>query len=264
MNASVILVVGDKFAAYAQGKDVITKTQLLGLLALPQHLLPFSGRIKLVPGQGLGDQCVRQILEQADNLARHAQFDFSLWRQLPARAPVKLSHKHQIENTLISSPARMAEDIFQLHLLIDEDGELMQDHQSGQHVQGMLLIEAVRQATVAITEAYYLAESSGDYAFVLNKMAVQYNNFSFPLPASILCTVTAKKLDLPKKISLTIEADVVQCGTCVSHLQFQIAAVEKKRIFSQENRQAIAAQKRHVNYLTDITHQLSAAEEDQA
>ncbi len=246
MNARIILVVGDKFSSYAKGKDAITVSQLRSLLTLPEQLMPSSGRIKLIPGQGLGDACTAELITLASDLGRHEIFDFSLLQQLPQRAPKKLSHKHRAENTLISTPTRLSEDLYELHLLIDENGELMNDHQSGQHVQGMLLIEAVRQATVAITELYFLTENSSQYAFVLNNMSVKYNNFSFPVSAKILCSLTDKVIEMPKRLSFTIEADVVQCDTCVSNLRFEISAMSKERIYKQENRQAINMQKRHM------------------
>lgn len=247
MNSRIMLVVGDKFSSFALGKDAITVSQLKGLMALPHDMLPFTGRVKLIPGQGMGEQCISDILLMASRLDRHAKFDFSLWQQLPARAPREITHKHQLENTLISTPVQIAQDLYEMHFLIDENSELMSDHQSGQHVQGMLLIEAVRQATVAITELFFLSQAEGSFAFVLNNMSVKYNNFSFPLPAKIHCRISDKLADLPKRLNFSIEADVVQCGTSVSTLHFEIAAMDKERIFKQENRQALKAQKAHMN-----------------
>src|SRR5690606_12858101 len=152
----ILLVVGDKFASYVQGKEAITLSQLRGLLSLSIPLLASQGVTVLVPGQGLGDESVKQLLREATASANLSSFDFSLWHSLPARAPMSLSHKHNPANTLISSPRRLAADVFESHLLIDEECELMHDHLSGQHVQGMVLIEATRQALLAVAEAYLL------------------------------------------------------------------------------------------------------------
>ena len=54
MNNRILLVVGDKFAAYIQGKDAITVSQLRGLMSLSIHMLPGQDVTVLVPGQGLG------------------------------------------------------------------------------------------------------------------------------------------------------------------------------------------------------------------
>lgn len=246
MSNRIILVVGDKFASYAKGKDAITVSQLKGLLTLPVHMLPNQSKTTLLPGQGMGETCVKELLEEAQSSVNYAHFDFSLWDKLPQRADKSITHKHKIENTLISKPRQLSSDIFEMQLLIDENCELMSDHQSGQHVQGMILIEAVRQATVAITESYYIQDKSIHYAFVLNDMSVKYNNFSFPVAASIVCRVSEKDIDNPKRLTFTIEADVVQCDTCVSSLIFHISAMDKLRIGRQEEMQANKTQKRHL------------------
>lgn len=259
MSNRIILVVGDKFSSYAQGKDAITISQLKGLLALPVQLLPNQGKTTLLPGQGMGESCIASLLGEAERSPNYSMFDFSLWRNLPKRADQTITHKHKPENTLISHPRQLSQDIFELQLLIDENCELMSDHQSGQHVQGMILIEAVRQATVAITETYFIKDKAIQYAFVLNDMSVKYNNFSFPVTASIICRVTEKDIDNPKRLSFAIEADVVQCNTCVSSLCFHISAIDKLRIGRQEEMQANKTQKR---YLADAYH--DRAEPDSA
>ena len=251
MNKRIILVVSDKFAAYVEGKDAITVSQLRGLLALPIQFLPTQGRTVLVPGQGMSEACIRSLLQDATQSPIMGMFDFCLWHQLPQRAPSSLSHKHRTENTLISAPRQLAEDSFELHFLIDENCELMSDHQTGQHVQGMLLIEAVRQATVAITEAFYIPHSEVNYAFVLNDMAVKYNNFAFPVAATINCRILEKHLDNPRRLSFVIAAEVFQCGTSVSSLTFAIAAMDRARIGKQEAMQAQKTQRRYLSYIEE-------------
>lgn len=259
MNKRIILVVSDKFSAYVEGKDAITVSQLRGLLALPIQFLPTQGRTVLVPGQGMSEDCIEQLLQAAAQSPNMSLFDFSLWHHLPQRAPATISHKHRPENTLISVPRQLSEDSFELHFLIDENCELMSDHQSGQHVQGMLLIEAVRQSTVAITEAYFIPQGDIDYAFVLNDMSVKYNNFTFPVAASITCRIVEKKIDNPRRLSFLIDAEVFQCGTSVSSLRFSIAAMDRNRIGKQE---AMQAQKTQRHYMTYIENSLQSLEKE--
>lgn len=140
-----------------------------------------------------------------------------------------------------------------MQLLIDENCELMQDHQSGQHVQGMVLIEAARQGMIAIAEQYFIPDNEIDYAFVLNDMSVKYNNFTFPVAASIECRIVGSKIDNPRRLSFTIEAEVKQCGTEVSSLTFAFSAMDKARIHKRE---AIMAKKAQGNFLTYVDDQL--------
>lgn len=60
----------------------------------------------------------------------------------------------------------------------------MGDHQTGQHVQGMIVIEAFRQSFLAVTESFFPLESKSTY-FVINVMNTTFMSFLFPLPAHV-------------------------------------------------------------------------------
>lgn len=259
MKQRIILVVGDKFSAYVQGKEAITLANLRGLLSLSIPLVPGQGRTVLVPGQGLSDFSVRQLLEEAAQSPNLSQFDFTLWHHLPTRAPASLTHKRCPENTLISVPVRQNAETFTMHLLIDEQCELMQDHQSGQHLQGMILIEAARQGMLAVVEQYFLPHNEQDYAFVLNDMAVKYNNFAFPVSATIECRILEQHIDNPRRLSFVTEARVHQCGMTVSSLTFTFAAMDKSRIGKREATLAAKTQKAYLDQVDRELQRQSAA-----
>ncbi|MGD8175352.1 AfsA-related hotdog domain-containing protein [Marinimicrobium sp. ARAG 43.8] len=260
MNQRIVLVVSDKFSAYVQGKDAMTYSNLRGILSLPIPLLPNQGRTVLVPGQGLSDENVQTLLDEASRSPNLSQFDFSLWHQLPGRAPSSLTHKHRPENTLISMPVRQTAETFTMQLMIDERCELMQDHQSGQHVQGMILIEAARQGMLAVVEQFFLPENDIDYAFVLNDMGVKYNNFAFPVSASIECRILEQSTDNPRRLTFVTEAVVCQCGVEVSSLTFTFAAMDKARIGKREASMASKAQKWHLSAVDDQLQQIGAVD----
>lgn len=247
MNQRIVLVVGDKFSAYVLGKDAITYSNLRGLLSLSIPLLPALGRTVLVPGQGLSDAAVEQLLRDAAQSSNLSQFDFSLWRNLPTRASASLTHKHCSENILISAPVRMNAEMFSTHLLIDEQCELMRDHQSGQHLQGMILIEAARQGMLAVVEQFFLPKNDIDYAFVLNDMSVKYANFGFPVPATIECRILEYSTDNPRRLLFSTEAAVHQCGAQVASLTFAFSAMDKARIGKREASMAVKVQRAHLD-----------------
>ncbi len=260
MNKRILLVVGDKFYPYVQGKDAITASQLQGLLSLPVQFLPSAERTLLVPGQGLGDDRVRDLLAAASTSANVQHFDFSLWHSLPRRASGALTHKHREENVLISAPRQLAEHEYEMHLLIDERCELMSDHQSGQHVQGMILVEASRQMTIAVTESFLLPEGreSKDYAFVLNQMSVSYNNFTFPIGAIIRCRMVSQDVANPRRLSFVMDATVEQCGCCVASFTFSIAAMDRAVVGKKENMQSQRAQENYLALVLAQAHQQQA------
>jgi len=250
MNNRILLVVGDKFAAYIQGKDAITVSQLRGLLSLSTHLLPGQDVTVLVPGQGLGDESVKRLLNEAAASPNLSRFDFSLWHSMPKRAAANVSHKHMAANTLISAPRQCSADTFELHLLIDEDCELMTDHQTGQHVQGMILIEATRQALLAVTETFLLPKNGTDYAFLLNALSVNYSHYTFPVGAVIRCVITDSSTENARRLSFEANVSVEQCGHEVSTFTVSFGAVEKLRINKRENMQAVKTQSEYLTYVT--------------
>lgn len=255
MNNRILLVVGDKFASYVQGKEAITLSQLRGLLSLSIPLLSGQSVTVLVPGQGLGDESVKQLLKEAARSSNLSRFDFSLWHKLPQRAPASLTHKHNPANILISSPQRLAENMFESHLLIDEDCELMHDHLSGQHVQGMVLIEATRQALLAVTEAYLMPKNDIDYAFVFNALSVNYSHYTFPVGAVIRSVMTEMSTENPKRLSFAAEVFVEQCGHVVSTFTASFGAMEKLRIKKRESMQAVKAQADYLTYVAANMHE---------
>lgn len=257
MSNRILLVVGDKFAAYARGKDVITLSNLRGLLTLSIPLLSHQGRTVLVPGQGLNEEAVNQLLEEASQSPNLSDFDFSLWHNLPKRAPVALTHKHRPENVLVSTPTRLNATDFQMHLMVDEDCELMGDHLSGQHVQGMVLIEAARQGMLAITEAYLIPENGIDYSFVFEALSVQYSHYTFPLGAVIEAKMIECSTDNPKRLHFAAETVVKQCGQTVSEFTMSFSAMERSRI---NKREGMMASKTQAHFMRDVAAHLENQE----
>ncbi|MNP31136.1 A-factor biosynthesis hotdog domain protein [compost metagenome] len=97
----------------------------------------------------------------------------------------RLSRKYRPENVLISIPERTDDGIYTASLLLHAQNELLLDHLTGQHVQGMVLLEACRQMLLAVTERFHLDEYEPPKRyFVLNEMNVRYTAFAFPLPLS--------------------------------------------------------------------------------
>lgn len=257
MSNRILLVVGDKFASYARGKDVITVSNLRGLLTLSIPLLSHQGRTVLVPGQGLNENTVKQLLEEAGQSPNISHFDFSLWHDMPQRASISLTHKHRPENVLVSTPVRMNASQFQMHLMVDEDCELMKDHLSGQHVQGMVLIEAARQAMLAVTEAYLIPENGIDYSFVFEALSVQYSHYTFPLGAVIEANIVECAVDNPKRLHFAAETVVKQCGQTVSEFTMSFAAMERSRI---SKREGMMATKTQAHFMREVAANLESQE----
>ena len=155
MLNKTLLIVSDKFHNFASRKDVITRSEFYSLLQSKNVIFPKNDKIRLIPGQGFSENDVEYILKLALSTKNASHFDFSMWQRHPKRASSQLTHKHSQENILISEPERLSRDEFSMDILIDECCEMMRDHQTGLHVQGILLLEASRQGYLAIIEKFF-------------------------------------------------------------------------------------------------------------
>lgn len=203
-------IVADKFAEFTVNKNTITLRQLFALFELPAHLLPEEAQLKL--GQGVSDADCDRIIERVGaSETLSARWKIDDLRNRTERAPATLSHKHKHRNTLICPPDQIDANTFRVDLRIDQDCELMDDHQTGQHVQGMILIEAARQAFLAVTEKYFLAGSNQKSYFVINTMNTEFRGFVFPLDAFMEYRIVSKDIN-ERRQRFEVQIDLIQGG----------------------------------------------------
>ena len=253
MNDRILLVVGDKFASYVAHKEAVTVSELLGLLSLPKSFDCSSDRKVLVPGQGIGDENRQALLRTAANSANLHQYDFSLWHKLPDRAAAVHAHKAHSRNVLVSVPRQISSDEFELDLMIDEGCELMTDHMSGQNMQGMVLMEAARQAMIVVTESHLVPGKGVEYSYVSDSLTVSYSNYAFPVSALIRTTIDECDITNPSTLRFLATTTVEQCGQPVASFTMGYTAIEKSRSFKQERIQSVRA---HRQFLAGIASEM--------
>ncbi|KQT61219.1 MULTISPECIES: AfsA-related hotdog domain-containing protein [unclassified Aureimonas] len=232
MEADTFIVVADKFAEFSVNDRTVTSSQLKSLLSLPHHLLPTRARLLL--GQGISDiecKAIVALVEASDN--HRQRWDIEDLRARTERADAGLSHKRNACNTLIGSPVMVDENTFHLNLCIDQDCELMGDHQTGQHVQGMVLVEAARQAFLAVTEKHFLKGANHKSYFVINDMSTTFLGFVFPLPAHMEYRIVSKDIN-DRRQRFTVEVDLVQVGEVRARTNFSFTAYPEDLIAQKE------------------------------
>ncbi|PHM29439.1 hypothetical protein Xinn_03685 [Xenorhabdus innexi] len=149
-----------------------------------------------------------------------------------------LSHKHNEVNTLISKPSKITDDIYELDMLIDEGCHLMLDHQTGKHVQGMILMEAARQSFLAVSEEFFIQEEATPRYFVINEMKAAYKRFVFPIPAIIKYKIIDKNTSNADKMSFTAEMELYQSGLCAATFFVKFTIFPAARISEREGKLA--------------------------
>jgi hypothetical protein len=246
-----LLVVSDKFNKFASNKNIITKSDLYDLLKADSLIYTKSQKITLIPGQGFSDRDIQDTKALFNRSKNSRYFDFSLWNCIPSRASKELTHKHNTENILISKPKRTTSNEFTSHLLIDERSEMMADHQTGLHIQGMVLVEAARQLYLAIMEKFILCDYEESLYFVFNNLSVDYCKFNFPLPSQLTAQIIELEKSSEKKKTYIMKIDIIQCGSISASLSLNGTMMPNKVILNIENRFA----KQSINsYLAGFEH----------
>jgi len=199
--------------------------------------LPSGSRI--IAGQGVREAELQALHDQSVwSLSAHG-IDISSALQRRPRASRLQTHKHHLHNAIISHPERLDDDHYQAELLLDERSELMNDHQTGQHIQGMILVEAARQMFLAVTEEYFIGtQENKPYYFVINQVSVNFTGFVFPVAATLDYQIKSKDISNPARLRFDVTTSFMQGGVSATEVSFKFAAYYAANIKEKENQQA--------------------------
>lgn len=154
MMSKKIFVVGDKFSEFTNEKDVVTISQLELLTQIPAKIIDTDHEI--IVGQGVRDDFAKKVIQnQKRNKIHNNKLNIFSLEKLIIEKKNCHAHKKLKHNVLIGSAEKVEhkDNLYALPLIIDERCELMADHQTGQHIQGMLLVEACRPKPLLIQKA---------------------------------------------------------------------------------------------------------------
>jgi hypothetical protein len=237
---NILLIVGDRFQAFRDGKvNVQTYSEFLGSAAAQgwnKDVLP-------MPGQGLSD------VEIATILALHSEHDpdaLEVLATLPNKK-AEATHKRHARNIVIGEIKRSGKTCYDSSLLVDDDCAEMADHNSGQHLQAMVLIEACRQLLLAIAETFLIEEGErGHKYFVFNSLNINFKTFAFPLPTDLRCRFVSEDRKLTSA-SFVAEIDIVQAGVSVSTATIEYGFFSSEFLTRRENSAANKATQRELD-----------------
>lgn len=228
-------VVGDAFAAFANGVRVLTASQLR------QRLCDAAvdwREIDLDRGLGLGtDECqlVRNALVEA--CAPPATLD----RFRQERAAVRMTHKSETGHVMVGPAVRLDPRTFEFHMVLDGVRDRLSDHVTGQHVSGMVLIEAARQAaTVALEHLHQ--ELSPDAGASWTNLRVNFQSFVFPLPVRLVARCDGDPEGaLANQIAAPVMVTAHQMDHQVAELSFDFTLFRRALLARLEQRAATRA-----------------------
>jgi hypothetical protein len=242
-----IILVGDKFKEFANGKDILTVSQLKALVSIPSCCIDKEHEI--IVGQGIDKDFAKTILDNQKNDDNfNKKIKLNSLENLLNKKSNSYTHKRLNHNTLIGNAEKIEDrgDSYRLPLQIDERCELMSDHQTGQHIQGMLLVEACRQTFIAITEEF-IYEKQKNYYYVINSINTDFQSFLFPLPAEIIFTYSEKNIN-EHRGRFKAQMHVNQLGVTCATMNVSFSVYPSSIINEKENNLAIAATKNVIEF----------------
>jgi hypothetical protein len=177
-----IYVVGSKFKDFCDYKSVWDYQTAID--QLPRLSASLN---TIIMGQGISDDANQSFQECLKFIDKHN--DIQLVEHISKKVSKDKVHKAKQCNVMVSMPTPLREGVFSSHLIVDENCAEMSDHQTGEHVQGALLIEAARQMFMACATSFELdaevTRKIGQQKFALSEMKVTFHNFVFPIATRI-------------------------------------------------------------------------------
>jgi hypothetical protein len=232
-----VVVVADRFARFARGDQVFTVSGLVALMTSGGPEVE-GGHWVVHPGQGIdGTDC--DLLEAAaeKSAATVCLADPAAFRPLPV-APATV-HKHRAENVLLAGVRSPEAALCLADLRVHRDNELVLDHHTGEHVQGIVIIEAMRQICIAQFEtAVRPALTTAGYAGVWKRIDMSFEDFLFPLPATVESRIEESDLARAHHLKFRATATVRQHGRIVATAGIDYAMIRLERIDTLERRKA--------------------------
>lgn len=234
-NKNIKYIIGEKFSDFAKRKQKILLFNEFEK-SLKNNLETLKNT-KFLFGQGNSANTKKKILQKIKEECPW----LNIIHNEKEVADKSLTHKHDIKNSLISIPEKLTEEVFTSSLIIDSPTEL-EDHVTGQHIPGMVLIEAGRQLFIAVMEKYFLKKKvpNIEFYFVLHNINSEFINYVFPIPSKIYLEVTNFKEVNSNIYNSQCSIYFFQIpGKCCAKMQLKFGMINKKILTLLENNNAL-------------------------
>ncbi|RJE76083.1 hypothetical protein BGP78_13805 [Pseudoalteromonas sp. MSK9-3] len=223
------IIVDDIFQGFSDNNEtVLTRTELYSKLLSNKVNLD---NINLIIGQGINELDLRAMIRSLNVDIR--RFSFTNDSNY-VKASKNNTHKNYFQNIIVSVARRTMDKVYELDLMLDGANEFFADHMTGQHIQGMALIEAARQAFLSVTEQFYLASNKEKIYFVINDINIKYKRFLFPVSSKVRYTILEENIT-EDKMAFDVSIDILQDGkvcatTAVTFTAFKYEVIHKKEL----------------------------------
>ncbi|QCX82942.1 A-factor biosynthesis hotdog domain protein (plasmid) [Streptomyces sp. YIM 121038] len=179
-DSSALFLVGDRFSGFA-GQQVRPVSQFRR--ELEEGRYDSDGKeLRLLCGQGIDEPTWHAIRAEIHARGLEARLAPGMAPPLACQPEV---NKLREPNVLIADLALTGGEGFCAALRVHNDNELLLDHPSD-HVQGIVLAEAMRQMARAVGARYIdVPWPKPESYFVMDCLNIMFSSFLYPLPAII-------------------------------------------------------------------------------
>lgn len=230
-----ICVVGDKFENFAGNENIITISNLEDILSKDNLA---NNKYELAVGQGVNQEKLLKLIDMIEGKKLNNNIAINRNKR---KSSTFLTHKRKSENIMISDPTHdMKTHIYEAYLMVDDDCAEMSDHMSGQHIQGMMLIEAARQMVIAVTEKFFIPEhKKGKMTFVTHHTNSIFHTFVFPTEIKIQYQIKKIKPGVNGNLTAEVLIDFVQDNVIATQVDFKFSVLDAGFMKEKEAEMAV-------------------------
>jgi hypothetical protein len=233
---TTVFLVGDQFDAFATHPAVRTVS---GFVAEVRAgcFDNLRGPLSICWGQGVTSYD-REFVR--DGLRARGLLDSVLLEsEEPAVVSRSRTHKRREANAVLAGLRRTSEDSYRASLRLHPENELLLDHQTGEHLQGMVVIEAFRQMFISVCEQFVAIRwPERRYCYIWHGMDLRFENFLFPVHADVECLVRQADLADPGRLRFSVDLTVHQAGQKCASARIDFTAFDNDGLTPKEHRQA--------------------------
>ena len=232
--SNIMYVVGDGFVNFSKTVGVVRISDFEEMISLPRIGKATNGFY--IIGQGISEERIKKIKQRLQDSKIN---DIFIKDNFCEKEQNQFVHKTLRENVMISQPKVIRDGLFVSRLMIDDRCAEMSDHLTGQHVQGVVLIEAARQMGLSVSEHFFLSnEERFKRYFVLNNLDVQFQQFVFPLEVEMRCIVLEHKNLGEENFTIKYAIEFVQNNISCTRIIIGLMADAKAKLEAKEARLA--------------------------
>lgn len=218
-----VYVVGEKFKKFSSTQNVIIlQPELMDFI---RQTMCDNFCYEIHFGQGISSKAIPKLVQFLKN--NNICHKYTLFiKQLSDKVSRTFSHKRYEDNIMITEPICIRSQTYKSFLIVDDMCSDISDHASD-HLSGMVLIEAARQMTIAVTEKYFIQKNNSNLVFLTNSLTVDFLHLATPLETTIFYEIEKMKGFLNnQKFYTTIS--LIQNDTICAKLRYEFTIFDSK------------------------------------